>query len=55
MKHTIIGSDNGLSPYLTNARIQLNEHMGTNIMEYLIENRIFAITRIRLNMASGRW
>ena len=60
-KTTIIGSDNGLSPYRhqaiiwTNAGILLSELLGSNFSEILIEIHTFSFTKMHLKMSSGKW
>ena len=60
-KHTIIGSNNGLSPgrrqaiIWTNAGILLIGTLGTKFSEILIENRIFSFKKIGLNVSSTKW
>ena len=60
-KHTIIGSNNGLSPgrrqdiIWTNAGILLIGTLGTKFSEILIENRIFSFKKIGLNVSSAKW
>ena len=59
-KLTIIGSDNGLSPgrrqaiIWSNAGILLIGPLGTNLSEFLFENRTFSLKKIRLKMSSAK-
>ena len=58
---TIIGSDNGLSPYRrqaiiwTNAGILLIGPLGTNFSEISIEILIFSFKKMRLKVSSAKW
>ena len=58
---TIIVSDNGLSPgrrqaiIWTNTGILLNEPLGTNLSEILIEIRTFSFKKMRLKVSSAKW
>ena len=60
-KLTIIGSDDGLSPYrhqaiiLTNAEILLIGPLGTNFSEILIEIHAFSFKKMHLKMSSEKW
>ena len=60
-KHTIIGSDNGLSPgrrqpiIWTNAGTLLIGTLGTNFSEILIEIRIFSSKKMGLKVSSVKW
>ena len=59
-KPTIIGSDNGLSPYRrqaiiwTNGGILLIGPLGTNFSEISIEIQTFSLKKIRLKMSSAK-
>ena len=59
-KLTIISSDNGLSPgrrqaiIWTNDGILLNEPLGTNFSENLIEIHTFSLKKIDLKISSGK-
>ena len=58
---TIIGSDNGLSPWRhqaiiwTNAGILLIGPLGANFSENLIEILTFSFTKVRLKVSSAKW
>ena len=58
---TILGSDNGLSPYRrqaiiwTNAKILLIGHIGTNFSEISIEILTFSFKKMRLEASSAIW
>ena len=60
-KLTIIGSDNGLSPWRrqaiiwTNAGILLIRPLGTNFSEILIEIQTFSFKKKYLKMSSAKW
>ena len=61
VKHTNIGSDNGLSPgqrqaiIWTNDGIYLIGPLGTNFSEILIEILTFSFKEMYLKMSSGKW
>ena len=61
IKHTIIGSDNGLAPgwcqaiFWTNDGMLLIWPLGTNFSEILIEIHIFLFKKMHLKMLSGKW
>ena len=58
---TIIGSDNGLSPYQchaivwTNAGILLIGPLGTNFSEFSIEILTFSFKKMHFKVSSGKW
>ena len=58
---TIIGSDNGFSPWRrqaiiwNNAGLLLIEPIGTNVSEISIEIQTFSIKKMHLNMSSEKW
>ena len=58
---TIIGADNGLSPYQrqaviwTNAEILLIGHFGTNFSEISIKILLLSFTKMRLKVSSANW
>ena len=60
-KLTIIGSDNGLSPWRrqaiiwTNAGLLLIRQLGTNFSEILIGIQIFSFKKMHLKMSSAKW
>ena len=60
-KLTIIGSDNGLSPGLrqakisTNAWILLNRTLGSSFSEILSDIHAFSFKKIYLKMSSAKW
>ena len=60
-KHTIIGSDNGLSPgrrqaiIWTNVGILLIGTLGKNFSEILFQIRIFSFKKMGLNVSSVKW
>ena len=60
-KHTIIGSDNGLSPgrrqaiIWTNAGILLIRTLGTNFSETLGEILSFSFSKMHLKTSSAKW
>ena len=60
-KHTIIVSDNGLSPgrrqaiIWTNAGILLIWQLGTNFSEISFEIHTFSFKKMQLKMSSGKW
>ena len=60
-KLTIIGSDNGLSPWRhqaiiwSNAGLLLIRHLGTNFSEILIGIQTFSFKKMHLKMSSAKW
>ena len=61
VKLTIIGSDNGLSPWRhqaiiwTKAGILLIGPLGTNFSEFLIAIHTFSFNKMHLKMSSAKW